>query len=143
MAIHQLSVYAQNRKGTLVDVVKVLSDANIDLRSICVADTETFGILRLIVNDNEKAYKVLREADYMVRIREVVAISLEDKPGALSDALQCLADADINLEYMYSVINSERNRAYMVLRVDDNEHAEQVLTAHGIKILSEEKAARE
>lgn len=140
MAIHQLSVYAQNRKGTLGDVVQVLSDAGVDLRSICVADTETFGILRLIVDDNDKAFKALREADFMVRIREVVAVSLEDRPGALAEVLRFLADADINLEYMYSIINSEKNRAFMVLRVDDNEHAERVLSEKGIQILSEEKA---
>lgn len=142
MAVKQLSVLAENRKGSLKRVLDVLSEANVDLRSIMIADTEEYGIFRMITSDTEKAAKVLREAGFTASYREVVAAAIPDKPGALNHVLTLLADAEINLEYMYSVINSKAESAYMVFRVDRNEEAEEVLRVNGIEILSEERLCR-
>ncbi|MBR4767409.1 MAG: ACT domain-containing protein [Lachnospiraceae bacterium] len=139
MAVKQLSVLAENRKGSLKRVLDVLSEANVDLRSIMIADTEEYGIFRMITSDTEKAAKVLRNAGFTASYREVIATAIPDKPGALNKVLALFDEAEINLEYMYSVINSNAGSAYMVFRVDRNEEAERVLTANGIEILTEDK----
>ena len=139
MAVKQLSVLAENKKGSLKEILNVLAGAGIDLRSISVADSERFGIFRMIVNDPDEAVKALSAAGFTSRTNEVVAVSIADEPGSLLHLLQVLETADINLEYMYSVIHSEAGSAYMVLRVDDNHWTEEVLLKEGVEILTEEK----
>ena len=138
MAVKQLSVFAENRKGSLQKITEALAEAGIDLRSICVADTEDYGILRIITDNTEKAARVLKENGFTAAVKSVVGVAIPDVPGGLSKVLGILFDADINLEYMYSIINARRDQALMVLRVDDNDKAEKVLEENGIGLLTEE-----
>ena len=138
MAVKQLSVLAENKKGSLKEILGVLAEAGIDLRSISVADSERYGIFRMIVNLPDEAVKALSEAGYTSRTNEVVAVSIPDEPGSLLHLLKVLENADINLEYMYSIINSKAGSAFMVLRVDDNNWTEEILRREGIELLTEE-----
>lgn len=138
MAIRQLSVLVENKKGTLLKITDMLSEAGIDLRSICVADTEEYGIMRLIADDNRKAAEVLSNSGYVARVRDVVAVAIPDKAGGLNHVLHILDENDINLEYMYSVITARSDRAYMVMRVNDNDKTETVLRENNIEVLTEE-----
>ncbi|MBO7364320.1 MAG: ACT domain-containing protein [Lachnospiraceae bacterium] len=138
MAVKQLSILARNRKGSLRKIIDIIAASGADLRSICIADTEDFGILRVISDKPDVAVEALLDAGYTARVRKVVAIAVEDRPGALAEALDILDDAGINLEYMYSVINGEKDKAYMVLRVDDNARTEAIFREAGIQVLQEE-----
>ena len=118
---------------------KLLSDAGINLRSMCIADTERFGVLRVIADDPEKADEVLKAAGETFRIRELVAFSMPDRAGGLSEVLSVLAENDINMEYLYALITGkDRNKACAVMRVEDNEKTERILRENGIEVLSEE-----
>ena len=139
MAVKQLSVLAENKKGSLKEILTVIADAGIDLRSISVADSERYGIFRMIVSDPEKAVEALSAAGFTSRTNEVVAVSIPDEPGSLLHLLNVLEKADVNLEYMYSIINSEAGSAYMVLRVDDNDWTESILKKEEVTLLTEEQ----
>jgi len=138
MAIQQLSVFVQNIPGRLQEKLKALSDANIDIRAMSLADTKDFGILRLIVSDTEKACKVLSE-ESVATITNVVAVRMDDKAGALYGILKVLADAGINLDYMYAFTATTAGGAYVVLRVDDNAQAEAALAAGGFATMNSEE----
>ena len=141
MAIKQLSIFVENREGTLVTVTDAIAKAGVDIRAMSVADTNDFGIFRLIVTDIDKAKKALDEADAFVSITEVVGVALEDKPGALAKVVKILADHNINIEYMYAFITISKQFAFVVLRVADNDAAEKILTENGIRLISEEDIA--
>ena len=142
MAIKQLSIFVENREGTLVTVTDAIAKAGVDIRALSVADTNDFGIFRLIVTDVEKAKQALDEANAFVSITEVVGVALEDKPGALAEVVKILADSNINIEYMYAFITESKQFAYVVLRVADNEETEKILTDKGIKLVTEADMAR-
>ena len=137
MAIKQLSIFVENREGTLVTVTDAIAKAGVDIRAMSVADTNDFGIFRLIVTDIDKAKQSLDEAGAFVSITEVVAVALEDKPGALAKVVKILADNSINIEYMYAFITVSKQFAYVVLRVADNEVTEKILTDNGIQLVTE------
>ena len=137
MAIKQLSIFVENREGTLVTVTDAIAKAGVDIRAMSVADTNDFGIFRLIVTDIDKAKKALDEADAFVSITEVVGVALEDKPGALAKVVKILADHNINIEYMYAFITVSKQFAYVVLRVENNEETEKILSENGIRLVTE------
>lgn len=138
MAIKQLSIFVENREGTLVTITDAIAKSGVDIRAMSVADTKDFGIFRLIVTDIEKAKKALDEANAFVSITEVVGVAVPDEPGALAKVVKILADHNINIEYMYAFITVSRQFAYVVLRVEDNAAAEKILTENGIKLVAEE-----
>ncbi|MBQ3266044.1 MAG: ACT domain-containing protein [Ruminococcus sp.] len=138
MAIKQLSIFVENREGTLVTVTDAIAKAGVDIRAMSVADTNDFGIFRLIVTDTVKAKQALDEANAFVSITEVVAVALEDKPGSLAKVVKTLADNNINIEYMYAFITVSKQFAYVVLRVENNEETEKILVENGIKLVTEE-----
>lgn len=138
MAIKQLSIFVENREGTLVTITDAIAKANVDIRAMSVADTNDFGIFRLIVTDYDKAKAALDDANCFVSITEVVGVAVDDEPGGLAKVIKILADHNINIEYMYAFITISRKFAYVVLRVADNEAAEKILLEHGIKLVSEE-----
>ena len=142
MAIKQLSIFVENREGTLVTVTDAIAKAGVDIRAMSVADTNDFGIFRLIVTDNQKAKQALDDANAFVSITEVVAVALEDKPGALAKVVKVLADHNINIEYMYAFITVSKQFAYVVLRVEDNAAAEKILRDNGISLVTEEDMER-
>lgn len=137
MAIKQLTVFVQNKKGTVVSVTEALSQNNVNIRALSIAETEEFGILRLIVNDEKTAEKVLEEKGYLIKVIDVVGVKIGDAPGKLNAALSVLDKANINIEYMYAFMARTEKHAYVVLRVEENEEAESVLTASGFKLITE------
>ena len=137
MAIKQLTVFIQNKKGTVVSVTDILSKNNINLRALSIAETQDFGILRLIVNDEKAAEAVLTENGYLIKVIDVVGVKIGDQPGKLTAALDVLDKADINVEYLYAFMARTEKHAYVVLRVEDNAMAEKALTDAGFKMISE------
>ena len=137
MAIKQLTVFVQNQKGTVVSVTDILAKNNINLRALSIAETQDFGILRLIVNDEKAAETVLAENGYLIKVIEVVGVKIGDEPGKLTSALDVLDQAGINVEYLYAFMARTEKHAYVVLRVEDNEVAEKALTDAGFKMISE------
>ena len=105
MFVKQLSVFVENKQGALSDVVALLSENGINMRAISIADTQDFGVLRMIVQDCEKAKAVLKAEKVIVAVNEVVAVELADKPGALSEVLKVLSGGGVNVEYMYAFVN--------------------------------------
>ena len=137
MSLKQLTIFVENKKGALVDITKTLADNNVNLRALSIADTQDFGILRLIVNDNETATKALQDAGYLIKMTDVVGVKIGDQPGKLSMALDVLDKADINMEYLYAFMARTEKHAYVVLRVENNKTAEAVLTEAGFKLITE------
>ena len=137
MAIKQLTVFIQNKKGTVVSVTEILAKNNINLRALSIAETQDFGILRLIVNDEAEAEKVLKENGYLIKVIDVVGVKIGDEPGKLTAALDVLDKANINVEYLYAFMARTEKHAYVVLRVEDNNEAESVLASAGFKMISE------
>ena len=127
MAIKQLTVFVENKQGTMVSITEILSKNNINIRALSIAETQDFGILRLIVNDEEAAKTILAEAGYLIKITNVVGVKIGDAPGKLCEALKVLDESNINLEYLYAFMARTEKHAYVVLRVEDNDAAENVL----------------
>jgi hypothetical protein len=137
MAIKQLTVFVPNRKGEIVSVTDILAKKGINLRALSIAETEDFGILRLIVSDVETAEKVLNEQGYLIKIVDVVGVKIGDAPGKLTAALDVLDKADINVEYLYAFMARTEKHAYVVLRVENNEQAENELENAGFHLITE------
>ena len=137
MAIKQLTVFVENKKGTVVTVTDILSKNNINLRARSIAETQDFGILRLIVNDEVAAEKVLTEAGFLIKVVDTVGVKIGDEPGKLTAALSVLDKADINVEYLYAFMARTEKHAYVVLRVEDNAAAEKALSDAGFHMISE------
>lgn len=138
MPMKQISVFVENKAGRLSDITHVLEKAEIDIRALSVADTTNYGILRLIVSDPDKAENALREAGMTVTITTVLGIGIPDVPGGLSKAIRVLADEDISVEYAYAFITPRVGTAYVIIRVEDNEKAAQVLKAKGIALIEQD-----
>ncbi len=142
MAIKQLTVFVQNEKGTVASITEILSENNVNLRALSLAETQDFGILRLIVNDEKTAERVLAENGYLFKTIDVVGVKIGDEPGRLTSALSVLDKADINVEYLYAFMARTEKHAYVVLRVEENEEAEAILTNAGFKMISEADIAK-
>ena len=137
MSLKQLTVFVENKKGALVNITKTLADNNVNLRALSIADTQDFGILRIIVNNNDVAKKALEDAGYMLNTTDVVGVKIGDQPGKLSKALEILDAADINMEYLYAFMARTEKHAYVVLRVADNDAAEKALENAGFHMITD------
>ena len=137
MALKQLTVFVENKQGTVVSVTDTLAKHNVNIRALSIAETEGFGILRLIVDDEAMAEKVLTEEGYLIKITEVAGVKIGDAPGKLSAALRVLNEAGINMEYLYAFMARTERHAYVVIRVPDNAEAESVLEKAGYHIITE------
>ena len=131
MIVKQLSVFIENKKGRLSEALNALSATGIDISALSLADTTDFGVLRLIVDDPEKAKTVLTEQGIFVRINHVLAVPMNDVPGGAGAVLKLLAANDLNVEYMYAFVGRVSGKALTVLRTDDSARAENVLHAGG------------
>jgi hypothetical protein len=138
MKIRQLSLFLENRPGQLRVPAKVLGDAGFDILTMSLADTQQFGILRLIVKDWEKAKQVLEAAGIVVNVTEVLAVDVPDRPGGLAGVLEAFEKAGLGIEYMYAFAQSrERGRyATLVFRLEDPDRAAKLLTMNGVKLVS-------
>lgn len=139
MYVKQISVFVENTPGRLAHFTRLLGENHIDLVSLSVADTTNFGILRGIVADYEKAVRLLGENGYTVKLTDVLAVSVPDRPGGLADVLDALAQENVSVEYLYSFVRSLDGHALIILRVDQLEKAQQVLEKEGVKLLSQEQ----
>ena len=137
--IKQISIFVENKPGRLKAMTNILKDNNIDIRALSIADTKDFGILRLIVNDPDKTCEVLKNAECTVTITEVLAVGLEDKPGGLAVVMDTLFENSISVEYMYAFFSKLEGQASVILRVNDNQKAADVLTSNGTKLLTSEE----
>ncbi len=136
MAIKQLTVYVQNKKGSMAALTDVLAKNGVNIRALSIAETEDFGLLRIIVNDETAATKILEENGYLIKVIDVVGVKIGDKPGALTAALSVLDKADVNVEYLYAFMARTEKHAYVVLRVEDNAKAEAVLEESGLHLIT-------
>ena len=139
MAIRQLSIFAENKPGALHYITELLAKSNIDLRSMCVADTSDYGIVRIITDKPERAKAILDADGQAANVRLVNAFAIPDVPGGLSKVLKILNDADISIEYMYALITVEAGKAYSVMRTCDTERCDKVLLESGVELLDETK----
>ena len=137
MAIRQVSVFVENRPGKLHETLKMIADSGLNIRALSIAETRDFGILRLITSDTPKTIEVLSK-ESIINTTTVIAAKLEDRVGALCYVLDFLAQAEVNIEYIYAFTASEDFGAYVVIRVDDAQKAEQVLKEHNIPTLCED-----
>lgn len=138
MTVKQISVFVENKAGKLAELTEYLHQHNIDMRALSIAETQDFGIVRIIVDDPYKTSCILKEAGYVVSITPVLAVEMSDEPGSLFRILKTLGDVDISLEYMYAFLTRKAGTAYMILRVEDNEKAVEVLSRNGIHTISQD-----
>ena len=136
MFIKQIYEFMENRPDRLAEITKVLSDNDIDMRAINIADTTDFGILRMIVDDPEKAERVLRENNMTASVTDVLAVSIDDTVGAFRKVIALLKEENISIEYIYSFIGEKSAKAVIVIKTNDSEHAIQLLQQGGINVLS-------
>lgn len=139
MKVEQISIFLENKSGRLAEVTTVLAEAGINIRALSLADTADFGILRLIVNDLEKAKEVLKEKGFTVGKTEVVAVEVSDKPGGLAHILNIMKDRSINVEYMYAFVQKSGSNAIIIFRFDETERALGALQQAGVRMLSGEE----
>ena len=137
--VKQLSIFVQNKSGKLAASLAVLRDNGIDIRALTIADTPDFGILRLLVDDAAKAEEVLSANGFLVQSTEVVVVPVLDERGGLAALLEPMAEAGVNIEYMYSLIARDAKDAYMVFRVTDNAAFLAMLEAKGLKYVGPEE----
>ena len=137
--VKQLSVFIQNRAGKIASIVKSLADENIDIRAISIADTTDFGILRMLVDNIEKAKNTLSKLNCIVSVNEVALIAVPDEPGGLSNMLSHMAESGIDIEYMYSLIQRDHAKAYMVIRASDEEKLLELLKNNNMETLTADR----
>jgi hypothetical protein len=136
MKITQISIFLENRKGRLHEVCSLLGAGGINIRALTIAETESFGVLRIVVNKPEQAIKLLRDNSFVANITDVVAVEVPDKPGGLAEVLQVLSTNDVNVEYMYGFLEKSGNNAILVFRFEDTTYAQKILTANNINIVT-------
>ena len=138
MAISQISVFVENRPGRLADITAVLAKNSIDIRALSVADTSDYGILRLIVNDPKSAVEALRSEGMTASATQVLGIIIPDEPGGLARAIKVLSDAQISVEYAYAFITPSGGNAYVIIIVEDNDKASEILKGAGIELIEQD-----
>lgn len=137
MFIKQLSIFIENKFGRLEAIVDALSKANINIRALSLAEAPDYGVLRVIVDDAEKAKKALNDVGVIAKITDVVAVYLDDRSGGLASVLSVLKEAEITIEYMYAFLGRTEGKALMVLKADDEAKTEKVLSEKNIPMLSQ------
>jgi hypothetical protein len=136
MKLTQISVFLENRKGRLHEVCSMLGSAGVNIRALTIAETETFGVLRIIVDKPDAALELFSRNNVTANRTDVVAVEVEDRPGGLANILKVLSEHDVNVEYMYGFIEKFTEKALLVFRFDDTEKAGKVLAACGINVVT-------
>lgn len=139
MKIKQLSIFLQNKIGSLSKPLELLSKEGINIRAMCMADTSEFGILRLVVDNPLKGKEILEENNFLVKITEIVGVEMNDTPGGLTTVLQALKDSDIDLEYLYAFTHDKVGKAILLLHADDIDKLIESLQENGIIIVSSDE----
>jgi hypothetical protein len=138
MQVEQISVFLENKSGRLSEVTAILSEANVNIRALALADTSDFGVLRLIVDETEKARQTLKNNGFTVGKTNVVAVAVPDRPGGLHDILMMLHEANLNVEYMYAFVRSSGNNAVMIFRIEKDQDAISLLESKGVSVIDGE-----
>jgi hypothetical protein len=138
MSLKQLTVFVENKQGAIVDITDALAQNHVDLRALSIADTTDFGILRLVVDKPYEAEDILKAAGLTVSLTDVIAIGIPDRPGGFAETITAVANKAVAVEYMYAFISREQDRAYLIMRVADNETAIAALKAQGCDLLDGE-----
>ena len=136
MNIYQITVFLENRSGKLAELTKLLADNNIDIRAISIAETAEYGLARLIVDDAPKASSILLQQGDMISMTPVWAVEVPDRPSGLADLLNILADAEVDVEYMYSLFTHQDGHAYMIMRISDEPKFLSALGERKIRVMS-------
>ncbi len=139
MTTKQISIFLENRPGALAEICAIMEQENIDMRAMCVAEAEDFGILRIIVDEPLDTITKLKDHGYVCRLTDVLTIEVKDKPGALVSTLNKLMGAGVNIEYSYAFLSRKTDRAYLVLRVLKPERALEKLSGVDIRIISQDR----
>jgi len=139
MFVEQISIFIENTEGRLAEVTAILRDANINIRALSLADTTDFGVLRLIVNDNDKAEQTLKKEGFTVGRTKVMAVEIYDEPGGLNKVLDPLCENEVNVEYMYAFANPQCKNAIMMFRFNDYDKALKILDQKNIKVFTKQE----
>ena len=139
MTVQQLSVFVENKSGRMAEITAAVAEGNIDIRALSIADTTDFGILRLIVDRPQEAEDYLKGRGMTVSLTNVIAVRIEDRPGGFAEAIRVLANEGIDVEYMYAFVCRQEGYACVIVRVNNNEKAVQILKDNGIGILTQEE----
>ena len=139
MSVHQISIFLENRTGQLAQVTRVLADHGVDMRAISIAETSDYGVLRMIVDDADRATAVLLENGYILSMTPVTVVAVPDRSGGLAPVLEALAEGNMDVEYMYSLFTHKEGMAYMVFRINDEEKFMKLLAAHGVSLADKEE----
>jgi len=137
--VEQISVFLENKAGRLAEVTRIIAEANINIRALSLADTSDFGILRLIVNDNNRAKAELKKAGFTVAKTDVVAVEVSDQPGGLHHILRILQEADVNVEYMYAFVQQSGANAVLIFRFDNLGEALRILKDNNVQVIEGER----
>ena len=139
MRVEQISIFLENKSGRLAEVTSVLAAAGVNIRALSLAETADFGILRLIVDQIDRAKQALKDNGFTIGKTEVVALEVPDRPGGLAEIVRILGAAEINVEYMYALVQRSKDNAIVIFRFDELDKAIQVLTGAGVRILRGEE----
>ena len=139
MKVEQISIFLENKAGRLSEVTRTLANAGVNIRALSLADTSDFGILRLIVTNNEKAKEELKKNGFTVGKTTVVAVEVDDRPGGLNTILSVLSEGGINVEYMYAFVHQTGKNAILIFRFDRTDQAIELLLHHNIRIVPGEQ----
>jgi hypothetical protein len=139
MSVKQISVFLENKSGRLLDVTRSLGDSGVNIRAMCVADTSDFGVVRLIVDDPEKAHESLRDSGFTVKETTVIAVEVEDTPGGLGAVMKPLVEQEMNIEYLYCFLEKAAEKAIVIIRVEEAEQAVGALKVAGFRVIPAEE----
>ena len=137
MTVKQISIFIENKEGRIKKAINTLAEENINIRALSIADTAKYGILRLIVSDNEKAIKSLEKDGFIVKENDVIILAIPDKPNGLNSTLEIFENKGINLEYLYAFVSSKTDEAIVVMRLENMEEAIEALENSDAKLLDE------
>ena len=136
--VYQISVFLENRAGQFAEITGILAENKIDLRAISIAETTDYGVLRIIVDDAEKATAILMQHGYLMSMTPVQVVAVPDQPGGVASVLAILAEGNIDIEYMYSLFTHKEGKSYIVFRVAEAEKFSNLLSTHGIALSTNE-----
>ena len=143
MQLQQISVFLENKSGRLSRVTQLLKESDIDILALCVADSDEYGILRMIVDKPAKAMEELEKAKFTVSLTQVIGVAIPDNAGGLSTVIELLAKQHISMEYIYAFTSRKIGEAIIILRVEDTQSAIDILTSHNVKLITHKEFLRE
>ncbi len=136
MFIKQVSIFVENKHGKVSEIIDLLGKNDIDINALSIADTIDYGVLRLVVNKPNTACKILKENNYVVKVNDVIGISIDNKPGGLSKALNLLKEKNVDIQYLYAFLGGNKNSASVMLKVENLDEALDIFTKNDIELLN-------